>query len=102
MLGDFEIKLQEFQSTNKITNFFSDCDENIDGLVTFDEYVVCRSYYDKVGNASDVSEFDVLENIVLEDYQVEMDKKLTMYLQSDLVEEGQDVFLGDNTRLSEY
>ena len=81
-VGDFEIKLREFQTEKKISNFFSNCDENFDKEVTFDEYVVCRSYYDKVGNANDVSEFDVLENVILEDYRVEMDKKQAMYLQS--------------------
>jgi hypothetical protein len=82
MAGDFELKLQEFQTEKKISKFFRDCDENFDKEVTFDEYVVCRSYYDKVGNANDVSEFDVLENVILEDFRVETDKKQAIYLQS--------------------
>lgn len=90
-VGDFEIKLKEFQIEVKISKFFNDCDENFDKEVTFDEYVVCRSYFDKNGNANDVSEYDVLENVILEDYQVETDKKTAIYLQSLLADENLDI-----------
>lgn len=67
----------EFNTADKITAYFKDCDSLVDlgqgekgnGKVTWVEYVVCRGYYDATGNPHDVSEFDFLDNIVIMDYQ---------------------------------
>ena len=84
--------LQEFQSAEKIRTYFNHCDANSDGIVVFNEYIQCRGFYDKVGNPNDVSEFDVLENVVLEDFKILLDKKMAEYLQKLLREQEEEEF----------
>jgi hypothetical protein len=60
---------------------------NHDGSVAFEEYVECRGYYDKMGNIGEINEFDVLENVVLGDYQAAAARELSEVLQRQLTEQ---------------
>ena len=91
-INSFNFVLQEFQSAKKIQAYFNHCDVNSDGIVVFNEYIQCRGFYDKVGNPNDVSEFDVLENVVLEDFKILLDKKMAEYLQKLLREQEEEEF----------
>jgi hypothetical protein len=68
-LNDFNLKLSEFQTIEKIKSFFENCDSDNDKVVDFIEYAICRGYYDVNGNANDVSDFDDLESTVLDEYR---------------------------------
>jgi len=46
------------------------------------EYILCRGFFDKVGNPSDICDFDVLENVVLGDYAAKRESNLSFELQS--------------------
>lgn len=61
--------LSEFQTENQIRRYFDECDTNKDDIVDLQEYVVCRGYNSKNGYPSDVSEYDVLENVVLDSFK---------------------------------
>jgi hypothetical protein len=62
-------KLQDFQNYHAVQVFFNFCDENLNQEVEWMEYLICRGYFDQYGNGNDVSEFDVIENIVRSDFE---------------------------------
>mmetsp|Transcript_33145 Transcript_33145/g.47948 ORF Transcript_33145/g.47948 Transcript_33145/m.47948 type:complete len:177 (+) Transcript_33145:31-561(+) len=84
-------KLAQFQTPKRIQYFFNTCDSNNDEKVTFMEYILCRGFFDKVGNPSDVSEFDVLENVVLGDYALKRERNLSIHLQSLLDDDNEEI-----------
>jgi hypothetical protein len=61
--------LSEFQTVETISAFFTVCDTNESGSIDFVEYIICRAAHDRNGDPSDVNEFDMLENVVLDDYR---------------------------------
>lgn len=63
------LKLFGLQTTDYIEDYFNDCDTNHDNEIDFLEFIVCRSSYDGSGNKYDNSEFDILESIILHDYE---------------------------------
>jgi hypothetical protein len=64
--------LEEFQPLSTIENYFSDCDTDQNGNIAWDEYVICRGYYDKHGGAYGMSEYDYLENIIIHDFTTQL------------------------------
>jgi hypothetical protein len=61
--------LSEFQTVETISSFFIVCDTNENGSIDFVEYIICRAAHDRNGDPSDVNEFDMLENVLLDDYR---------------------------------
>lgn len=68
-LEDLTAALQDFQSTKVIGAFFKACDTDQSLSIDWLEYIVCRGYYDKNGVPHDQTEFDVLENVILNDFK---------------------------------
>eukprot|EP01038_Epipyxis_sp_PR26KG_P010252 gene10252-13789_t len=66
-------KLGEFQLMEQIKKYFAFCDLNKDNMISFLEYCECRGYHDINGNSNDISEFDVLENVILGDFKIKRD-----------------------------
>ena len=64
-----EAKLSEFQTKSVIRTYFRECDVNRDEVIDKIEYIVCRGYYDATMNAHGQGEYDVLESIVIHDYE---------------------------------
>jgi hypothetical protein len=64
-----EEHLREYQDQEIINTFFRGCDEDRNRIVDWYEYIVCRGYYDQLGNPFSMSEFDTLENIALLDFK---------------------------------
>ena len=61
--------LDEFQSSSHIQNLFMQCDEDHNSLLNFEEYILCRGQFDISGNEYEVNEYDVLENVLVEDFE---------------------------------
>jgi len=73
----FEVYLSEFQFIDDIKSLFEECDEDGNGEIHIIEYIVCRGYYDATGNAVDGdSEFDLLESLLIEDYEEMLNKSI--------------------------
>lgn len=62
-------KLTDFHTEASIRQYFDACDSNQDGYIDFIEYVTCRGYFDTNGNEHGVNEYDILESIIIYDYE---------------------------------
>lgn len=85
--AQFVSRMGEFQAEKEIERFFEYCDGGTassmkDGIVTFLEYAVCRCDFDSTGHPNAVSDISEIENIVLDDFYREEQKKLTRLLSS--------------------
>lgn len=77
-------KLNEFQSEKGIIHFFKECDADRSQTIDYPEYIECRGYYDINGNPNEISDFDVIENVILEDYRLVRDTLLAAQLDEEL------------------
>lgn len=66
---DFLIALAEFQDIKKIKSYFNNCDKDRDQCVNWEEFVVCRGFHDKFGNTNEKSEFDLLEDSLIFEFE---------------------------------
>jgi hypothetical protein len=65
-------QLQDYQTEKNLSNFWKTCDKNKDEVVEWIEYVVCRGYFDQQGNENDISEFDLLDGALREDFAMKL------------------------------
>lgn len=62
-------KLADFHTEDSIRQYYDACDYSRNGHIDFIEYVICRGYYDTNGNEHGVNEYDILESIIIYDYE---------------------------------
>ncbi len=59
----------DFHQLNDIDLYIKACDTNKDGEIDQIEYVICRGWYDAYLNPHGLGEYDVLESIIVHDYE---------------------------------
>jgi hypothetical protein len=64
--------LSEFLSEGDVAGYFKDCDSDLSESIDFVEYVVCRGAYDAYANPHGIGEYDVLESILIHDFEEKM------------------------------
>jgi hypothetical protein len=62
-------QLSDFRSAEEVAKYFSDCDSDHNGNVEHLEYIICRGMYGSYIEPLDLNEYDVLESIVIYDYE---------------------------------
>ncbi|KAJ1438163.1 hypothetical protein B484DRAFT_444797, partial [Ochromonadaceae sp. CCMP2298] len=67
--GTVRDSFQEFQSEEDIISYFQACDENKNGTIDELEYIICRGDYDTAGNLYSENEYEILETIVIHDFE---------------------------------
>jgi hypothetical protein len=64
--------LSEFLSEEDVVQYFKDCDSDRSEAIDLTEYVVCRGIYDAYANPHGIGEYDVLESILIHDFEEKM------------------------------
>lgn len=61
--------LSDFRSENEVAQYFTDCDTDNDGVVDHLEFILCRGEYNPYAEPMGLNEYDVLESVLIYDYE---------------------------------
>lgn len=62
-------QLKEFRTEEEIAKYFRECDTDHNYRINYLEFIVCRGWYNSYAEPLGLGEYDVLESIVINDYE---------------------------------
>mmetsp|Transcript_63211 Transcript_63211/g.124503 ORF Transcript_63211/g.124503 Transcript_63211/m.124503 type:complete len:172 (-) Transcript_63211:127-642(-) len=68
-VGVLQSRLSEFITEEEIQHYISECDVNLNKHIDIMEYVLCRGDYNSYFTPNGHSEYDMLESIIINDYE---------------------------------
>ena len=76
VLDEVSRKFEEFRSPNEIELFWKNCDDDMNGLLCFNEYSLCRGNFDKMGSQYQMSEYELRDKLIISEYSDLMVEKV--------------------------